>query len=86
MPSEKSLTVLASRYISFPRALTDKFQPLDRVVFGVLKSHTKHLFRERFRVNLYQRRTKMNEVADMLTVWGLLGVSVIDSAWDVLLE
>jgi hypothetical protein len=43
-------------------------------------------FHERFRANPYQRRTKTDAVADMLTAWGLLGVSVIDLAWDIYLE
>jgi hypothetical protein len=67
-------------------SLTGEFQPLDRIEFGVLKSHAKGLFHERFSANPYQRRTKMDDVEDLLTAWELLGVSVIDSAWDIYLE
>jgi hypothetical protein len=34
-------------YLMSP-GLTVEFQPLDRIVFGVLKSHAKHLFHEKF--------------------------------------
>jgi transposase len=50
-----------------PPGLTDEFQPLDWIVFRVLKSHAKRLFHERFRANPYQRRTKMDAVVHMLT-------------------
>jgi hypothetical protein len=53
--------------------LTDEFQTVDRVVFGVLKSHAKRLFHERFRLRPYQRRTKRDAVSDMLIAWELLG-------------
>jgi hypothetical protein len=52
----------------------------------VLREHAKRLFYERFHANLYQQRTKTDAVADMLTVWELLGVSMIDSSWDISLE
>jgi hypothetical protein len=64
-------------------SLTDEFQPLDRTVFGALKSHAKRLFHGRFRANPYQRRTETDAVADVLTALGLLTVSVIDSACDI---
>jgi hypothetical protein len=69
-----------------PPGLTDELQPLDRTLFGVLKSQAKRLFHERFRSNPPARRTKKDGVADMITAWGLLGQSAIDAAWDIYLE
>jgi hypothetical protein len=66
--------------------VTHECQLLDRIVFGVLRSQAKRFFHERFRANPYQRRTKMDAVTDMPTAWGLLEVSVIDSAWDIYIE
>jgi hypothetical protein len=63
--------------------LTDKFQRLDRAVFGVLKAQAKHFFRARFHLNLGKQGTKQHAVADLIIVWSLLGQSVIDAAWDV---
>jgi hypothetical protein len=47
--------------------LTDEFQPLDRIVFGALKSLAKRLFQKRFRPNPSERRTKTDAAAGMLT-------------------
>jgi hypothetical protein len=66
-----------------PPGLTDKFQPLDRAVFGVLKAQAKRLFHARFHLNAYERRTKQDAVANMVNAWSLLGESAIDAAWDV---
>jgi hypothetical protein len=66
-----------------PPGLTDEYQPLDRAVFGVVKAQLKCLFHARFHLNPYERRTKQDAVADMVSAWSLLGESAIDAAWDV---
>jgi hypothetical protein len=69
-----------------PPGLTDEFQPLDRIVFGVLKSHAKRLFHERFRLNPSARRTRKDAVSDMLSAWELLGESAIETAWTIYVD
>lgn len=64
-----------------PPGLTDEFPPL-----GVLKSHAKRLFHERFRLNPSAQRTRKDAVSDMLSAWELLGESAIETAWNIYVD
>jgi hypothetical protein len=66
-----------------PPRLTDEFQPVERAFFGVLKVQAERLFHACFQTNSYGRWTKQESVADVITVWSLLGESVIEQAWDI---
>jgi hypothetical protein len=61
-------------------SLSDEF---DSTVFGVLKAQAKGFFHVRFGTNPYGRRRKHEVVADMITVWSMLGASVIEKACDI---
>lgn len=61
-----------------PAGATDAFQPLDRRVFGALKSSARRLFRERKSVE----RSLADACEDLRTAWENLGSDVLEEAWD----
>jgi hypothetical protein len=67
-----------------PAGLTDRFQPLDVRVFGVLKAKAKAAYRLRTTPDhhIELNRTKQNAVEDMIWAWETMDPSVIESAWE----
>ena len=61
-----------------PAGATDALQPLDRRVFGALKSSARRLFRERKEVD----RTLAVVCEDLRIAWENLGSDVLEEAWD----
>jgi hypothetical protein len=76
LASELNITLL---YI--PAGATDKLQPLDRVIFGVLKSEARRLFRRRASYDPGLKRSKREAVEDMITAWDMLSVTALEAAW-----
>jgi hypothetical protein len=66
-----------------PAGATDSLQPLDRLIFGVLKSHARRLFRLRVRGDQTIRRTKREAVEDVIHAWDLISQGTITSGWDI---
>ena len=60
-----------------PPGMTDLLQPLDRRVFGALKSTARSLFRKDPREN----RNKQTAVRDLLQAWDRLGQDTLEEAW-----
>jgi hypothetical protein len=54
-----------------PAGLTNALQPLDRSIFGALRSHARRLFRCQVRDNQWLRRTKHDAAQDMVAAWVL---------------
>jgi hypothetical protein len=75
---------LTLQYI--PLGVTDEFQPLDRVAFGILKAQVKRLFHARFHANPYGRQKKQEAVEDVITAWSVLETSLIEDAWGICTE
>jgi hypothetical protein len=61
---------------------TDKLQPLDRVVFGALKSRARRLIRCRVKTDRGVPRTKIEAVEDMIQAWEELTEDVVPEGWD----
>lgn len=61
-----------------PVGATDALQPLDRRVFGALKSSARRLFRQRREVN----RTLVDACEDLRIAWENVGSDVLEEAWD----
>ena len=61
-----------------PAGATDALQPLDRRVFGALKSSARRLFRQRREVN----RTLVDACEDLRIAWENVGSDVLEEAWD----
>jgi hypothetical protein len=66
-----------------PAGMTDALQPLDRVVFGALKSHARRLFRARVREEPQLRRTKQEAAQDMVSAWEMVSSETIIAGWDI---
>jgi hypothetical protein len=66
-----------------PAGATDRLQPLDRCIFGALKSEARRLFRERISANAELKRSKRDAVEDMLVAWARLSDETLQAAWDV---
>jgi hypothetical protein len=78
----KSLAAaLKIRLVYIPAGATDELQPLDKVVFGALKSEARRIFRQRVADNLGLKRSKRDAVADMITAWDWLSDEAIRAAW-----
>ncbi len=65
-----------------PAGQTDKYQPLDRKVFGALKATARHLIRERLSENSEFQFTKQNSVSDLICSWEQLTVDTVLDSWD----
>ena len=69
-----------------PAGLTDKFQPLDRRVFGCLKATARHIFYEQMIENPEMEFTKQKAVESLIYSWEHLSQEVIEDAWSIYLD
>ena len=70
------------RLVFIPKSGTEKFQPLDRRVFGVLKSSAASKFCGH--VFQFQRGSTKSEAADIfMECWKRLNPSTVRSAWNI---
>lgn len=69
-----------------PAGLTDKFQPLDRRVFGCLKATARHIFYEQMLENPEMEFTKQKAVESLIYSWEHLSQEVIEDAWSIYLD
>jgi hypothetical protein len=68
------------RYIQ-PGAI-DQLQPLDRMVFGALKSASRRLFRRSGSANPELKHRQRDAVRDMIEAWERLSEATLTEAWD----
>jgi hypothetical protein len=66
-----------------PASATNVFQPLDRRVFGILKSQARRLFHRRVNENHLHWRTKSEACEDLMTAWAPLSHKVLLAGWDL---
>jgi hypothetical protein len=66
-----------------PAGLTDQFEPLDRRVFGCLKSSARSWFVRRPRDQRRDKVTKLEAVEVLIKCWTQLSESVVEDAWSV---
>jgi hypothetical protein len=80
----KDLTASLNIDLHFvPVGLTDALQPLDRTIFGALKSHARRLFRCQVRDNPLLRRTKHEAAQDMVAGWEMLSAEMLAARWEI---
>jgi hypothetical protein len=68
--------------ISIPKGATGRYQPLDRAVFGALKSKGSSKYNEMFAENFGIKCTKEMAAEILLDSWNELGFSVLERAWN----
>ena len=68
-----------------PAGMTDEIQPLDRKIFGPMKSYARYLFRNRLQgIDLNKsdyKRTKLDACQDMVRAWERLSSDTIQDAF-----
>jgi hypothetical protein len=69
--------------IYIPPGATDLLQPLDRKVFGALKSEARRLFRLLAAKNPELKLCKKNTTQTMCDAWNALSAATIASAWEI---
>jgi hypothetical protein len=63
--------------------MTDAMQPLDRSVFGALKTHARRLFRRRVRDNPMLHCTKLDTAQEMVSAWELVSATTLAVGWEI---
>jgi hypothetical protein len=63
--------------------MTDALQPLDRTVFGALKTHASRLFHLRVRDNPMLQHTKQDAAQDMVSACYLLSPTALVTGWEI---
>ena len=66
-----------------PAGLTDSMQPLDRYVFGAMKSSYRRIARERMAEPGAGKLTKKDFIINLLAAWGAVNQRTLGRAWDV---
>jgi hypothetical protein len=58
-------------------------RPLDRRIFGVLKSQARRRFHRHVNEDHLHRRTKSEACKDLMTAWARLSHEIISTSWDI---
>ena len=66
-----------------PAGKTDKYQPLDRTIFGTLKSTARHQISIRLSENPENQIRKKDSVSDLIFSWEHLNPDNIINSWDI---
>jgi hypothetical protein len=66
-----------------PPGCTDKLQPLDGRIFGVLKSLPRQLWREQYHKSRGAKTTRSMIAANLCKAWGRITIGLIQEAWDI---
>jgi hypothetical protein len=69
--------------VFIPPGCTDKLQPLDRRVFGVLKSYARRLWRKQYRESGCAKTTRSMMAGNPCEAWRRITVRLIQEAWDI---
>jgi hypothetical protein len=69
--------------VFIPPGRTDKLQPLDRRVFGVLKSHARQLWRKQYKASGGAKTTRSMMAANLCEAWRRITERLIQVAWDI---
>ena len=74
------------RMIFVPAGMTDKYQPLDRRVFGALKATAKRYVYRQMAADPGSRIGMSGAIAILVRCWEGLSPSVINSAWSLYVD
>jgi hypothetical protein len=69
--------------VFIPPGCTDKLQPLDRRVFGVLKAHARHLWRQQYHASGGAKTTRAMMSANLCEAWRRITEGTVQDAWDI---
>jgi hypothetical protein len=69
--------------VFIPPGCTDKLQPLDRRVFGVLKSYARQLWRQQYHASGGAKITRPMVAANLCEAWRRITEGLVQDAWDI---
>jgi hypothetical protein len=69
--------------VFIPPGCTDKLQPLDRRILGVLKSYARQLWRKQYRESRSVKTIRSMMAANSCKAWGRITAGLIQEAWDI---
>jgi hypothetical protein len=69
------------KLVFIPPGCTDKLQPLDRRVFGVLKAYTRQLWRQQYHASHGAKTTRPIIAANLCQAWHRITEEIIQDAW-----
>ena len=79
-------TQLNINLIFIPPGLTDELQPLDRLVFGCLKSTAKRLYKQSYSQNPHQVFNKEVAVQHLIAAWEHVQSFTVTESWSIYTE
>lgn len=83
---KKSCSELNIKIHLIPAGMTDELQPLDRKIFGPIKSYARYLYRNRMKgfdiSKSEEHRTKKDACQDMVCAWERLSKDTIQGAFE----
>ncbi len=65
-----------------PAGMTDELQPLDKKIFGPLKTFARKLFHQRYQNSPEERRTKRDACQDMVRAWEKVTSEMIEESFE----
>jgi hypothetical protein len=71
------------RLLFIPPGCTDRMQPLDRRIFGILKAHARRMWRKHYHETNGEKELRDMMVVRLLEAWDDIPEDAIHSAWDV---
>jgi hypothetical protein len=72
--------------VFIPPGCTDRLQPLDRRIFGVLKAHAREIWRAYYHKTQGAKTTRSMMAENLLVSWERITPDIVVSAWDIFQE
>jgi hypothetical protein len=72
--------------VFIPPGCTDRLQPLDRRIFGVLKAHAREIWRSHYHKTHGAKTTRSMMAQNLLVSWERITQDIVQSAWDIFQE
>jgi hypothetical protein len=69
--------------VFIPPGCTDRLQPLDRRVFGVLKAYAREIWRRHYHETKGAKTTRPEIIRNLVEAWERISHEVIEAAWDI---
>jgi hypothetical protein len=69
--------------IFIPPGCTDRLQPLDRKVFGILKAHARQIWRKHYHLTHGEKVTRAMIAERLVEAWKRIPSDITQSAWEI---
>jgi hypothetical protein len=69
--------------VFIPPGCTDRLQPLDRKVFGVLKASAREIWRKHYHETKGAKTSRPEIIRNLVEAWDRISHEVMESAWDI---